>query len=378
MMAVTIVLCSQGAIPFEMALALVLGENIGTTFTANIAAAIGNIQAKKSARAHFIFNVIGVVWVLIAFRLIVPAINSLTVLFEGTSPFVEAAAIPFALSLFHSLFNLINTGLLIWFVPQIEHMTTYLVKHKEEEEEIFKLQYIDSGFVKLGELGLGSAKKEIQEYAKRVIRMYEFVPQLMNLKDQKRYRLLLKRLEHYESISDQMEIEIANYLTKLSGDNLTAESTLRIRGMLRAIDNLESIADQNYQLAKMIDEKNERKIWFTPHMREDLNHMFDLVAHALQIMNDNLHTHYQEVEIITALNAEEKINEYRNQLRTKHLEDLKNQVYSYETGIYYSGIYALLEKIGDFVINITEAMVNTKYTKDNSLLPAYYDLDDDE
>lgn len=378
MMAVTIVLCSQGAIPFEMALALVLGENIGTTFTANIAAAIGNIQAKKSARAHFIFNVIGVVWVLIAFRLIVPAINSLTVLFEGTSPFVEAAAIPFALSLFHSLFNLINTGLLIWFVPQIEHMTTYLVKHKEEEEEIFKLQYIDSGFVKLGELGLGSAKKEIQEFAKRVIRMYEFVPQLMNLKDQKQYRLLLKRLEHYESISDQMEIEIANYLTKLSGDNLTAESTLRIRGMLRAIDNLESIADQNYQLAKMIDEKNERKIWFTPHMREDLNHMFDLVAHALQIMNDNLHTHYQEVEIITALNAEEKINEYRNQLRTKHLEDLKNQVYSYETGIYYSGIYALLEKIGDFVINITEAMVNTKYTKDNSLLPAYYDLDDDE
>ena len=145
---------------------------------------------------------------------------------------------------------------------------------------------------------MGSAKKEIQEYAKRVIRMYEFVPQLMNLKDQKRYRLLLKRLEHYESISDQMEIEIANYLTKLSGDNLTAESTLRIRGMLRAIDNLESIADQNYQLAKMIDEKNERKIWFTPHER-GLKPYVRLVAHALQIMNDNLHTHYQEVEIIT-------------------------------------------------------------------------------
>jgi len=378
MMAVTIVLCSQGAIPFEMALALVLGENIGTTFTANIAATIGNIQAKKSARAHLIFNVIGVIWILVIFRLIVPFINELTLVLDGSSPFVEAAAIPFALSLFHSLFNIVNTGILIWFVPQIEKLSGYLVKQKEDEEEIFKLQYIDSGFVKLGELGLGSAKKEIQVFAKRVLRMYAFIPQLINLKDRKQYRLLLERVEHYESISDQMEIEIANYLTKLSSGNLTDESTLRIRGMLRAIDNLESIADQNFQLAKMIDDKNERKVWFSPKMREDLDKMFNLVNNALQIMNENLHKDYQEVEILSALDVEEKINAYRNVLRTQHFEDLKNQVYSYETGIFYSGIYALLEKIGDFVINITEAIVNTKYTKDNSLVHAYYDLDDDE
>lgn len=378
MMAVIIVLCSQGAIPFEMALALVLGENIGTTFTANIAATIGNIQAKKSARAHLIFNVIGVIWILVIFRLIVPFINKSTILLDGSSPFVEAAAIPFALSLFHSLFNLVNTGILIWFVPQIEKLSGYLVKQKEDEEEIFKLQYIDSGFVKLGELGLGSAKKEIQVFAKRVLRMYAFIPQLINLKDRKQYRLLLERVEHYESISDQMEIEIANYLTKLSSGNLTDESTLRIRGMLRAIDNLESIADQNFQLAKMIDDKNERKVWFSPKMREDLDKMFNLVNNALQIMNENLHKDYQEVEILSALDVEEKINAYRNVLRTQHFEDLKNQVYSYETGIFYSGIYALLEKIGDFVINITEAIVNTKYTKDNSLVHAYYDLDDDE
>jgi phosphate:Na+ symporter len=378
MMAVIIVLCSQGAIPFEMALALVLGENIGTTFTANIAATIGNIQAKKSARAHLIFNVIGVIWILVIFRLIVPFINELTLVLDGSSPFVEAAAIPFALSLFHSLFNIVNTGILIWFVPQIEKLSGYLVKQKEDEEEIFKLQYIDSGFVKLGELGLGSAKKEIQVFAKRVLRMYAFIPQLINLKDRKQYRLLLERVEHYESISDQMEIEIANYLTKLSSGNLTDESTLRIRGMLRAIDNLESIADQNFQLAKMIDDKNERKVWFSPKMREDLDKMFNLVNNALQIMNENLHKDYQEVEILSALDVEEKINAYRNVLRTQHFEDLKNQVYSYETGIFYSGIYALLEKIGDFVINITEAIVNTKYTKDNSLVHAYYDLDDDE
>lgn len=378
MMAVIIVLCSQGVIPFEMALALVLGENIGTTFTANIAAAIGNIQAKKSARSHLIFNVVGVIWVLAIFRLAVPFINKLTVELDGSSPFVEAAAIPFALSLFHSLFNIVNTGILIWFVPQIERLSGYLVKQKEDEEEIFKLQYIDSGFVKLGELGLGSAKKEIQVFAKRVSRMYAFIPQLINLKDRKQYRLLLERVEHYESISDQMEIEIANYLTKLSSGNLTDESTLRIRAMLRVIDNLESIADQNFQLAKMIDDKNERKVWFSPKMREDLDKMFNLVSNALQIMNDNLNKNYQEVEILSALDAEEKINTYRNVLRSQHFEDLKNQVYSYETGIFYSGIYALLEKTGDFVINITEAIVNTKYTKDNSLVHAYYDLDDDE
>lgn len=365
MMAITMVLCYENVIPFEMAVALVLGENIGTTFTANIAASIGNIQAKKTARSHLIFNIVGAVWVLIFFRFMVSLVDKITFNIEGQSPFVEAAAIPFALALFHSLFNISNTFLLIWFIPQIEKLSSLLVKQSPtEEDEIFKLEYISSGFVGLGELAIDSAKKEVQVYAKRVLRMYEFIPQLLDLKDKKKYGYLLERIERYESISDRMEIEIANYLTKLSADNITAESNHRIRGMLRIIDNLESIADQNFQLAKTIHEKNEKKIWFTPEMREKLNEMFELTRNALQIMNDNLNVNYRTVEITAALNAEAKINEYRNLLRYQHLEDIKNLTYSYETGIYYSGIYALLEKIGDFTINITEAIVNAKYTKD--------------
>ncbi|NLJ81787.1 MAG: Na/Pi cotransporter family protein, partial [Bacteroidales bacterium] len=317
MMAITMVLCYENVIPFEMAVALVLGENIGTTFTANIAASIGNIQAKKTARSHLIFNTVGAVWVLVFFRLIISLVDKITLNIEGQSPFVEAATIPFALALFHSLFNISNTFLLIWFIPQVEKLSTYLVKQSPtEEDEIFKLEYISSGFVGLGELAIDSAKKEVQVYAKRVLRMYEFIPQLLDLKDKKKYSYLLERIERYESISDRMEIEIANFLTQLSADNITAESNRRIRGMLRVIDNLESIADQNFQLAKTINEKNEKKIWFTPEMREKLNEMFELTRNSLQVMNDNLNENYRMVEITAALDAETKINEYRDYLRS--------------------------------------------------------------
>jgi len=368
MMAITIVLCCENVIPFEMGVALVLGENIGTTFTTNIASAIGNIQAKRTARSHLIFNIFGAVWVLIFFRLIISIIAKLTFSIENQSPLTEACVMPFGLALFHTLFNTVNALILIWFIPQIEKLSGFIVKRKAlDEDEVFKLEYISTRFVELGEIAVDPAKKEIQVYAGRVCRMYEFVPQLMDIKDKKTYHLLLERLERYELISDRMEIEIANFLTRISSSNITAETSVRIRTMLTIIDNIESIADQNFQLAKMIDEKNEKKIWLSPEMRDNLKKMFDLVRNALQIMNKNLNEHYSMVEITAALEAENLINEYRNKLRFQHLEDLKNNVYSYETGIYYSGIYALLEKIGDFVINITEAIVNAKHTKDNTI-----------
>lgn len=378
-MAIVMVLCYENVIPFEMAVALVLGENIGTTLTANIAAAIGNVQAKKAARSHFIFNTFGAIWILVFFRLIIFIIDKITFNIENQSPLVEATVIPLGLSLFHTLFNAANTFMLIWFIPQIEKLSNLMVKRcKLEEDEIFKLEYISSGLVGLGEIAIDSAKKEIQVYSRRITRMYEFIPQLMDIKDIKSYNLLLERIERYELIADRMEIEIANYLTRLSSNNISEETTLRIRGMLTIIDNLESIADQNFQLAKMIDEKNEKKIWFTPEMRENLNKMYDLVRNALQIMNNNLNIYYRLVEINTALEAENLINEYRNQLRFQHLEDLKNRIYSYETGIIYSGMYALLEKTGDFIINITEAIVNAKYTHDNTISHILLNKDDDD
>ncbi len=369
-MALTIVLCSEGVIPFELAVALVLGENIGTTITANIAAAIGNSTAKRAARAHLLFNTIGVVWILMAFRLVIPLINHITIALEGVSPYESATAVPVALSLFHTLFNIMNTCVLVWFIPQIERLTKYMVKGSKEDEEVeYRLKYINAGILSTGEMSIELAKEEIREFAKRMIRMYDFIPNLMTMKqNNKEYKPLLSRIQHYEEISDRMEIEIADYLDKVRGETITEETSLRMRGLLRIVDNLESIGDQNYQLAKMIDDKNNAGIVFSEEMENNLNGMFQLVNEALNVMMHNLNLPYKEVEITEALDMEFKINKYRDALRLKHLEDIDNKVYKYSDGICYSGIYSILEKLGDHIINVTESIVNAKHTTDKSLV----------
>lgn len=369
-MALTIVLCSEGVIPLELAVALVLGENIGTTITANIAAAIGNSTAKRAARAHFLFNTIGVLWILVVFRLVMPFINFLTISIEGVSPYVSAAAVPVALSLFHTLFNIMNTSILVWFVPQIEKLTSLMVQGGSDEDEVeYRLKYINTGFMNVGEVSIELAKKEIGEFAKRMVRMYNFIPDLMNMKqNSKEYKPLLSRVQHYEEISDRMEIEIADYLDKIRSESISGDSSLRMRGMLRIVDNLESIGDQNYQLAKMIDDRNKAGVHFSEEMEKNLSGIFELVGQALEIMMKNLELAYNNVEITEALEVETQINQYRDRLRVKHLEDIDNKVYRYSDGIYYSGIYSILEKLGDHIINVTESIVNAKHTTDKSLV----------
>ena len=369
-MALTIVLCSEGVIPLELAVALVLGENIGTTITANIAAAIGNSTAKRAARAHFLFNTIGVLWILVVFRLVMPFINFLTISIEGVSPYVSAAAVPVALSLFHTLFNIMNTSILVWFVPQIEKLTSLMVQGASDEDEVeYRLKYINTGFMNVGEVSIELAKKEIGEFAKRMVRMYNFIPDLMNMKqNSKEYKPLLSRVQHYEEISDRMEIEIADYLDKIRSESISGDSSLRMRGMLRIVDNLESIGDQNYQLAKMIDDRNKAGVHFSEEMEKNLSGIFELVGQALEIMMKNLELAYNNVEITEALEVETQINQYRDRLRVKHLEDIDNKVYRYSDGIYYSGIYSILEKLGDHIINVTESIVNAKHTTDKSLV----------
>ena len=358
MMAVTLVMCAQGLIGFEVAAALVLGENIGTTITANISALMANSTAKRAALAHLVFNVIGVTWILILFKPFLYLISQLVLSIEGINPMLDAAAVPVALSCFHSFFNVTNTLLLVWFIPAIEKIVNKLIPSNEEEE--FRLKFIPSGFMSAGELSIEPAKKEIEAFSKRVLRMYDFIPELFELNDDKKFEQLMSRTHKYEEITDRMEVEIANYLTKVSENGMSLGASQEISAMLRIVDNLESIGDSCYQLSLTIDSKRKQNIAYSQEMNEKLQKMFSMVKQAIVEMNNNLSENYHNVNIANAKELEHQINEYRDQLRTEHTEAVKQNQYPYQTGISYSTLYAQCEKLADFAINVTEAIDKIK------------------
>lgn len=358
MMAVTLVMCAQGLIGFEVAAALVLGENIGTTITANISALMANSTAKRAALAHLVFNVIGVIWVLILFKPFLYMISQLVLSIEGINPMLDAAAVPVALSCFHSFFNVTNTLLLVWFIPAIEKIVNKLIPSNEEEE--FRLKYIPSGFMSAGELSIEPAKKEIEAFSKRVLRMYDFIPELFDLDDDKKFEQLMSRTHKYEEITDRMEVEIANYLTKVSEGGMSLGASQEVSAMLRIVDNLESIGDSCYQLSLTIESKRKQNISYSQEMNDKLQRMFSMVKDAVVEMNNNLSDNYHNVTIDKAKELEHQINEYRDQLRTEHTEAVKQNEYSYQTGISYSTMYAQCEKLADFAINVTEAIDKIK------------------
>lgn len=358
MMAVTLVMCAQGLIGFEVAAALVLGENIGTTITANISALMANTTAKRAALAHLVFNVIGVVWVLILFKPFLAMISKLVLSIEGIDPMLDAAAVPVALSCFHSFFNVTNTLMLVWFIPTIEKIVNKLIPLNEDEE--FRLKFIPSGFMSAGELSIEPAKKEIEAFSKRVLRMYDFIPELFDLDDDKKFEQLMSRTRKYEEITDRMELEIANYLTKVSEGGMSLGASQEVSAMLRIVDNLESIGDSCYQLSLTIEGRNKQNISYSQEMKDKLQRMFSMVKDAVVEMNNNLSDNYHNVTIDKAKELEHQINEYRDQLRTEHTEAVKQNEYSYQTGISYSTMYAQCEKLADFAINVTEAIDKIK------------------
>jgi phosphate:Na+ symporter len=355
MMAVTLVMCSKGLISFDMACALCLGENIGTTITANIAAMVANKTAKRAARAHTLFNITGVVWVLILFYPIMSLLSKFIVALGGSDPQSSTTSIPIALSCFHSFFNIANTSILVWFIPTMIKILNKMVPEGEDEEE-FRLKYINNGLISSGEIALEPAKKEIEVFSTRVVRMFEFIPELFVLKNEKEFNALMERTQKYEEITDRMEVEIASYLTKVSENGLSKSGSMQVEAMLRIVDNLESIGDSCYQLSLSIESKNKQHIWFSQHLRDNIEKMFSLVRGSLAEMNDNLSENYMLVNSTRATEIEKNINQCRDELREEHTEAIKDNQYSYQTGIVYSNFYAQLEKLGDFVINITEAI----------------------
>lgn len=371
MMAITLVMCYKGWIGFDVAVALVMGQNIGTTITANLAAMVANTMAKKAARAHLVFNVLGVVITLAVFYPLMSLISKITIGIMGSDPYIlpgtegyNPASIPMALSIFHTFFNVVNTLILVWFIPQIIKIVNWMVKSSEEEEETFKLKYIPSHFMNTSELDIESAQQEIQLFSSRVLKMYEFIPELNKAKTDDIFNDYFERVARYEEITDKMEIEIAKFLTHVSESIGSKEGSKKISAMLRIIDNLESIGDSIYHISLTKKEQREQNVKFGKINEDHLQKMFDCVQKSLMIMDSNLNKNYDDVDISNAYLAEDAINEYRNLLRDVHVEAIKSGEYTYEVGTIYSSIYALYEKIGDFVINISQAIVKSQESKE--------------
>lgn len=357
-MAITLIMCANGWIDYHLGVALVLGENIGTTITANLAALTGNTQARRAALAHLVFNIFGVLWVLVVFYPFTDAVAwFVTHVMKVSDP---AVAVSFQLAAFHTAFNISNTFIMIWFVNLIEKTVRTLIKPKAEDEE-YRLQYITGGMLSTAELSILQAHKEISLFAERTSRMFKMVRELFYEQNEETFLKVYSRVEKYENISDRMEIEIANYLTQVSEGRLSSESKEEIRVMLRAVSEIESIADSCNNLARSIKRRNEFKSTFTDEQNKHLDQMFLLVNKALNRMNVILHkTELVHDDINTSYNIENEINNYRSQLKSRNIEDINNKLYQYQDGVYYMDMVSESEKLGDYVLNVVQAVIEKK------------------
>ena len=362
-MAITILLCSTGVLPIYLGIALVMGENIGTTATANLAALGANAQARRAALAHLVFNVFGVIWVLCLFYPFVNFVCSLV----GYNPdgnmsaAQKATLLPIVLAMFHTCFNVCNTTVLIWFIPQIEKLVCQLIKPKtDKEDEDFRLRFIQTGIMKTPELSVFEAQKEISSFGERIQRMFGMVRELLETKDGKAFEKLYDRIEKYEGISDSMEIEIAKYLDQVSDAHLSDDTKAKIRAMLREISEIESIGDSCFNIARTIKRKVDNKEEFTEKQHENIHQMFLLVDEALTQMNYMFTHDRHTLDMNRTFNIETEINTFRYQLRNQNIEDVDNHLYTYGIGTMYMDIIQESEKLGDYVVNVAEARMGRR------------------
>ena len=366
-MAITMILCSTGVLHIDQGVMLVFGENIGTTITSNIVALSANTQARRAAFSHLSINVFGVTWALILLK---PFVN-LVCNFVGFDRTMEVGdpgyaenleKISMVLASFHSAFNITNMLLFIWFVPYIEKFVCWVIKPKTvEEEEDFRLHFITSGIMKTPELSVLEAHKEIEAFSERMQRMFGMVRELLTEKDEKAFNALYNRIEKYEGISDNMEIEIAKYLDQVSDAHLSDDTKSKIRAMLREISELESIGDSCYNMARTINRKVQGKQdHFTNKQYEHLHQMMELTNNALTQMNVLMFGRKESFDVNKSFNIENEINNYRNQLKSQNIVDINNHEYTYAVGTIYMDLIAECEKLGDYVVNVVEARMGTR------------------
>ena len=365
-MAITMILCSTGVLPIYQGIALVMGENIGTTVTSNVAALTANTQARRAAMAHMVFNIFGVLWILCVFK---PFINLVcgwvgydTEMAKGEPGFyANTAKLSFVLAAFHTTFNLSNTFILVWFIPQIEKLVCKIIRPKKNaDEDDFRLRFIQTGIMKTPEISVLEAQKEIHSFAERIQRMFGMVKELLGETNEDKFIKLYTRIEKYEGISDNMEIEIAKYLDQVSDSHLSDETKAKIRAMLREISEIESIGDSCYNIARTINRRIKGKEDFIPAQYQHMHQMMELTDQALTQMNITLVGHKGDNDANLSFNIENEINNYRNQLKSQNINDVNNHLYTYAIGTMYMDIIQECEKLGDYVVNVVEARMGVR------------------
>ena len=350
-MAITMILCSSGALPIYQGIALVMGENIGTTVTSNLAALTASTQARRAAFAHMFFNVFGVCWMLIVFHPFIDMVCSF-VGYDNTNP--EKLSV--VLAMFHTCFNITNTAILIGFVPQIEKIVCWAIKDKQtDDKQPVRLQYIGNGIVQTPEIAVLQAEKETASFGVRVEQMFEMVRQLLEEKNDNKFTKLFAQIENEEDASDQLEIEIAKYLEQVSYDHLSDETKNKIRQMMREISELESVGDACYNLARTLNRKMEANAHFTEKQYEGLRAIMQLCADALRQMNVMMTGRRSEHDINESFRIENEINAMRHMLKNENVRNINEQVYDYAVGTMFSDLVTDCEKLGDYVINVVEA-----------------------
>lgn len=355
--ALTMALCATGVIPFEPAAGIVLGSNIGTTTTAEIAARVGNIHAKRSARIHTLFNLIGAAWmiflipyVLILIAKILPA-NP----FSGTHGGNLAATT--GLAAFHTIFNVANLLFLFWFVPQLVNLSKKMLPSRSEKDEKFKLEYIDTS-IQISEISLVEVKQELIKFGSITLRMAGLVRKLLTETEDDAQKDMHKRIKRYEEMTDRMEVEIVKYCARLSRMELSIAASQRLRAVLNISNNLESLADVFRKMSRAIERKSDEKTWFTPEQRINLLEMFNLINKALNNMQHNLEKDESEtIDLEYAKHLERELNEMRNELKREYIKSVETGTYNMRSGTVYSDLFSSLEKAGDYIINVTEALV---------------------
>ncbi|MCR5363796.1 MAG: Na/Pi cotransporter family protein [Bacteroidales bacterium] len=360
LMAITMVLCATGAITIYQGIALVMGENIGTTVTANLAALNANTQARRTAMAHLLFNVFGVIWVLIFFFPFVRMVCGLVDL-DPTASELDPTKLSFALATFHTCFNLINTSILIWFIPQIEKLVCKFIKKKQsEEEDEFRLQFIRGGIMKTPEISVLQAQKEIVSFGEQTQRLFSLVRDLYATQEDQPFEKLFERIKKGEDVSDKMENEIGKYLGDVGSAHLSDETKLKIRSMMREIGELESVGDSCFSLARIMRRKRDHKLWFDDEINHGILQMYELIDEALTQMNIVLSGRLEEININATAGIEQRINDLRNSLKKQNIANLDNQTYSYELGTVLNDLIEECEQTGDYIVNVVEARVGSK------------------